>query len=148
MRALFAKAYNDSEVEFTSEHSPEHIGDAICNHGRIDQSIHDVALPVNDFTGWRGSDLNQLFSTRLSSDEKASILANIPRVRGSYAPEKLSDAQILQSIPPKYCDDITSITSWREVISEAINADSPSDSVSQDTAQVSDASASVSVNNV
>lgn len=95
----------------------------VYSKGVYDPEVVSAVYPINELTGLPDTDAGKIADPFLTHGEREKImsrLAGMSEGKGSYLPSSLSDAEVLELVPPRYVQDAVDVQRWRDYLSSDV----------------------------
>lgn len=93
------------------------------SRGVYDPEHVSAVYPVNHLTGLPETDGGKIADPYLTHSEREKVMSRLSGLsegRGTYLPTSLSDAEVLELVPPRYVQDAVDVQRWRDYLSTEI----------------------------
>lgn len=95
--------------------------DSVEASGIYDSTYIDSRFPVSPVTGHPITDTAKLLDINVTEFEKTKIMNSLKKIDGYYLPNKLTDKEIYDLVPPRYfTNDQVDVQRWRDYLSKEI----------------------------
>lgn len=116
-RAAILYSYQRSDVCVVRE-CPMEVNGVVTGESIVDARLTETIQPVNPVTGWRDNAISRLLSPNTPDVERQVILSSLTKLKGKNSPKELSDDDLLDFMPSRYCTDPVELERFRQSVEQ------------------------------